>query len=175
MQAHALVLEGEGEKETNQELEQEHDKEHDQGEIVLNSDRSESINFQSENSGDEEIISTVSMVSSNGNQNNSVESAVSGLLVYKNMADKNKLEDFTHFEINNRVALLNESSSLEVDREDCLPEISIEEKIANLIDERSGRIDLSRAVSCDLCDRRFISEEYLNKHIKELHPASPRV
>ena len=162
MQAQALGLEGEGEKETNQE--------HDQGEIVLNSDRPESINFQSDNSEDEEIISTVSLVSSNINQNNCAESAVSGVRVYNKMADNNKLEDFTHFEINNRVVLLNASSSLEIDRVDCL-----EEKIAKLIDERSGKIDLSRAVSCDLCDRRFISEEYLNKHIKELHPASPRV
>ena len=86
-----------------------------------------------------------------------------------------RLEDFSRHASNNRFHKLNGNSSLEVDKLDALADASMEEKIARLIDERSGRIDLSRAVSCDLCDRRFISEDYLNKHIKELHPTLPRV
>ena len=50
-----------------------------------------------------------------------------------------------------------------------------EEQIARLIDERSGKIDLSRTVTCDLCDRRFISQDFLFKHKDEFHPDTSKV
>jgi len=43
-------------------------------------------------------------------------------------------------------------------------------KIVELIDE--GEMDMRQAVSCEHCDRRFISENFLRKHKKDFHTDS---
>ena len=42
--------------------------------------------------------------------------------------------------------------------------------MVRLIDTASGKVDLSKASTCNICDRRFISDEFLERHKFEFHP-----
>jgi len=54
--------------------------------------------------------------------------------------------------------------------ENQISNIITQDKLARLIDTASGKVDLSKASTCNICDRRFISDEFLERHKFEFHP-----